>query len=91
MKINNKEYKIPELSFNAMCQLEEMGVNFADMEKKTLSTVRGFLALAMDGDLEKAGAELEAHLVAGGNVEDVVVEIGKAVEESGFFQALKLE
>ncbi len=89
MKINNKEYQIPELNFNAMCKLEEMGVNFMDMENKTLSTVRGFLALAMDGDLEMAGNELEQHLVAGGNVEDVVAEIGKAVEASGFFLALK--
>ena len=89
MKINNKEYNIPELNFNAMCKLEEMGVNFMDMENKTLSTVRGFLALAMDGDLEMAGNELEQHLVVGGNVEDVVAEIGKAVEASGFFLALK--
>lgn len=89
MKINNKEYTIPELSFNAMCKLEDMGVNFADMEKKTLSTVRGFLALAMDGNLDKAGTELEKHLASGGNIEEVVTEIGKAVEKSGFFQALK--
>ena len=47
MKINNSEYRIPELNFNAMCALEELGASFTEMDKKVLSTVRAFLALAM--------------------------------------------
>jgi len=88
MIINGKNYKIPELSFNTMCQLEDMGVSLTGMDKKILSTVRGFLALAMGGDLEKAGKEMEEHLANGGGLEEMMTEINKAVESSGFFRAL---
>lgn len=47
---------MPELNFNTMCRLEEMGVALSDMDQKVLSTVRGFLALAIGGDLGKSGA-----------------------------------
>lgn len=53
MKINDREYTIPELNFNAMCELEDLGASFSEMDKKALSTVRAFLALAMGGDAEK--------------------------------------
>lgn len=88
MLINGKEYKIPELNFNTMCTLEDMGVVLTDMEKKILTTVRGFIGIAMGGDLEKAGSELEEHLASGESIEPIVAEINKAVNESGFFQAL---
>lgn len=88
MIINGNEYKIPELNFNAMCDLEDMGVVLSNMEEKMLSTVRGFIALSMGGDIQRAGKEFEAHLASGGSIENIVEEINKAVSESGFFQAL---
>lgn len=88
MIINNIGYTLPELNFNTMCQLEEMGIALTDMDKKVLTTVRGFLALAMDGDIEKAGKELEQHLSKGGSLDQMLQEINKAVETSGFFRAL---
>ena len=68
--------------------LEDMGLSLTEMDKKVLSTVRGFLALAMDGDEEKAGREMEMHLANGGDLNEMMEEINKAVNESGFFQAL---
>ena len=89
MKINGREYKIPKLNFNAMCELEDMGASFTEMDKKVLSTVRAFLALAMGGDAEKAGKEIEAHIALGGSFDEIMDDINRAVEESDFFQALK--
>ncbi|MEI3503758.1 MAG: hypothetical protein V8Q42_08995 [Anaerovoracaceae bacterium] len=88
MIINGSKYTIPELDFNAMCMLEDMGVSLTEMDRKVLSTVRGFLALAMGGDHDKAGREMEAHLAAGGSLDELVSEVNRAVSESGFFQAL---
>ncbi len=88
MIINNKTYTIPELNFNAICKLEDMGIALTNMDKMILSTVRGFLALCMNGDFEKAGSELEAHLENGGSLDEILQEINNAVEQSGFFQAL---
>lgn len=87
MTINGKTYKMPELSFNAVCQLEDMGISLADFDKKPMAAIRGFLALAI-GDTETAGRELEAHIVNGGDFTEIIGEISKAVQESGFFQAL---
>lgn len=88
MIINGKTYTVPELDFNAMCELEDMGVALNEMDKKVLTTVRGFLALAMKTDMEAAGKELEGHLASGGNINEMVEEVNRAVNESGFFRSL---
>ena len=64
MKLNGKEYKIPELDFNAVCQLEELGIDLVGQNAKPFSTLCAFVALAV-GDTEKAGKELETHLEGG--------------------------
>ena len=87
MKINGTTYKMPELNFNAMCQLEDMGISLADFDKKPMAAIRGFLALAI-GDTETAGKELEAHIVNGCDFSEIADVIAKAVQNSGFFQAL---
>lgn len=51
--------------------------------------MRGFVSMAMNGDSEKAGTEIEAHLAAGGNFDEIMKEIEKAVQTSGFFRALQ--
>lgn len=89
MIINDKEYRIPELDFNAMCKLEDMGISLTEMDKKVLTTIRGFMALAIDGDMETAGNELEKHLASGGSMEPIMEDINKAVSESGFFRSLR--
>ena len=88
MKINNKEYRIPELNFNAICALEEMGASLTSSDVKSFSTVRALLALSMNGDLVMAGNELEAHLMAGGTLDDLLSEVNNALEESDFFHSL---
>lgn len=87
MTINGKTYKMPELNFNAICQLEDMGISLTDFDKKPMAAIRGFLALAI-GDAETAGKELEAHIINGGDLSEIADEITKAVQNSGFFQAL---
>ncbi|MDR0287862.1 MAG: hypothetical protein LBI03_09215 [Clostridiales bacterium] len=86
MTVNGKAYKFPELTFNSMCELEDMGISLTDLEQKPMTVIRGFLALAM-GDIETVGKELESHIANGGNFEEILSEITKAVQNSGFFRA----
>ncbi len=87
MIINGKKYVLPELSFNTMCRLEEMGASLSEIGQKPMAAIRAFTALAV-GTPEKAGEELEKHLTDGGDLKEIVDEITRAVNESGFFQAL---
>ena len=88
MKLNGKEYKIPEFDFNAVCQLEELGIDLIGQNAKPLSTLRAFVALAV-GATEKAGKELETHLANGGSLEEVMKEVNAALQKSGFFQRMQ--
>lgn len=86
--INGKEYPASEITFNTVCQFEDMGVQLSEIEKKSIMLLRAYVAVCMNCDAEAAGKELEAHIVNGGDLKDISSALNKAVEESGFFQAL---
>lgn len=87
MKLNGKTYNLPELNFNTMCVLEDMGISLSDINHRTFNTIRGFVALAV-GDAETAGKEIDAHIKNGGKLNEITKEIKTAIAESDFFQAL---
>jgi hypothetical protein len=86
--VNGRQYKAPEITFNAICDLEAMGV---DLQGKgnLLNKLRGYLALALK-DIDLAGNEIEEHLIAGGTLEEMTIAFTEAVENSRFFQALAI-
>lgn len=86
MKINGKEVKL-EITFNTICQLEDMGVDISE-SSKPMSMLRGFIAVALGESLEEAGKEIEEYIVGGGDVKELVDAMVSALKESGFFQAL---
>lgn len=94
MTLNGKTYRIPEINFDAMCDLEERGVNLLDMNSveergKTLTTIRGLVAWIMDTDVKAAGHEIGEHIKNGGGLEDIIYGINAAIEESGFMAEKK--
>jgi len=42
MIINGKEYKVKEIDFNTMCELEDNGVSITDMDKNLLVLLGDF-------------------------------------------------
>lgn len=89
MIINGKFYKDADLNFNTVCKMEDMGAPITNISENIMSTVRAYVALCMRCPLEKAGEALEAHIINGGNIKDIVEAFNRKVEESGFFQALR--
>lgn len=87
MIINGKNYKIPEFSFETICDLEDYGVSLTSLTEKPMKTVRAFAALAI-GDAKTASREIEEHIKNGGNLTEFVEEIQRSISESGFFQSL---
>lgn len=88
--INKKAYGVKPVTFNAICELEDLGlsiVNIKDIKKNLFSTYRACFAFHSGLPLEVAGEEMSEHLCNGGGLEDFV-PFFEAVLESDFFKYL---
>lgn len=89
MTINGKYYKDVDMDFNTVCEMEGMGIPITNIEGNVLSAARAYAAICMHKSLKAAGAEIEAHVLAGGSMKDIYEAFGRKVEESGFFRSLR--
>ncbi len=87
--VNGVTYTAKEFTYNVICDLEDMGVQLSDFGAKPMSMVRAYFSICAGKDLDFVGKEIEAHIIAGGNLEGIVQTISDAMESSGFFQALQ--
>lgn len=84
--VNNKEYTAKPFDFNMICDLEDMGISIEQAEKKPMGMVRAYFGICANLTAEQAGREMEAHIVAGGNLEDIFVAMSKEMTDSDFFR-----
>jgi hypothetical protein len=85
--INGNEYKIPELDFNTVCELEDNGISLLAMDQrnpKIATMLRAFCAWIMRTTPERASEEIQAHIQNGGNIMELFAAITSALENSGF-------
>lgn len=87
--VNGKTYKSKELDFNAMCDLEDMGVSMVDIKSKNMSLIRAYLAFCGNISAEEAGNEIMLHLKNGGKFDEIMEWLKEAIENSDFFRFLK--
>lgn len=87
-KINGKDYVAKKFDFNLVCDLEEMGISLADAASKPMTTARAYFAICTGRGKEFAGAELESHIVNGGDFNDLIVAMSEEMENSDFFRNL---
>lgn len=85
--INGKEYAIPTINFKAVCELENLGLDFTNVQSRSFNFTCALVAYTIGGDLEKAVNEIDAHIKNGGGLEDFV-PLFEAVSKSDFFQNL---
>lgn len=83
--INSKEYKVPEFTFDTICELEDLGLDFSS-DKKGFSFIRALVALTIDSNIETASKEISEH-IKNGSIADFDV-LTQALVESDFFQNL---
>lgn len=89
--INGKKYTAKPITFNALCEFEDMGFDIEELFEKKMKGIRAYLAYCGDMDAETAGAELEAHLMKGTGITELSDAFVEAVQESGFFHAFTAE
>lgn len=86
--INGNEYVAKKFDFNLVCDLEDMGVALSSVQEKPMTTARAYFALCTGKGKEFAGAELESHIVNGGDFTDLIVAMSEEMEKSDFFRNL---
>lgn len=93
--INGQTYTIPEITFEEICRLEENGVYLLNMNRKdrnVATMLRGIVAWIMDAEPEVASAAIQGHMENGGRIDEILVAVREAMDESGFFgQARKAQ
>lgn len=90
VKINNKNYDVPELNFAHSKKMEQMGLPIEGLidRKYIFTAASAFTAVVADCDAEYADRLIEQHIMGGGTLENIYTAYAKAVQESGFFKKL---
>ena len=87
-ELNKRRYEAKEFDFNTVCDLSEMGIDFEKIQKAPAPAIRAYLAICMDADKDIAGREIQAHILGGGNLDEVAKVMAEMLDKSDFFQAL---
>lgn len=90
VKINNKNYDVPELTFKHFTKMEEQGFSIveASQKKQMMLIAMGFTCAVTGLDREETEHLLEQHVLGGGNIASIVNAFGKAMNESDFFKKM---
>lgn len=87
--VNNKKYVAKDFTYNVVCDLEDYGVSLSDFKAKPMSVIRAYLAVCADRDMDYVGDEIQAHIIAGGNFDEMMNCMSEKMDESDFFRALQ--
>ena len=90
VKINQKNYEVPELTFRHSKLMEQMGLPVEGMLSRNylFSAVSAFTGIVAKCDPEQADYLVEQHILGGGGLEDIYKAYAAAVQESNFFKKL---
>lgn len=90
VKINNKSYDVPELTFKHLPLMEKCGLSLFDMVsgKYIFTTAEVFTAIVVGCDTDYADHLLEQHILGGGDIAPIFEAFMTAIDESSFFKAL---
>lgn len=90
VKINQKNYEIPELTFRHLPLMEKCGLSLRDMmsSKYIFTVVQTFTAIVVECDTDQADYLLEQHILGGGTVMPIYDAFMDAMRNSHFFKTL---
>ena len=90
VKINQKNYVVPELTFRHSKMMEQMGLPVEGMTSRryVFTCVSAFVAIVVGGDQDQADYLVEQHIMGGGSLESIYEAYVNAIKDSGFFKKL---
>lgn len=83
--INGKNFELRIIDFDAVCELEDLGMSIVDVKEKTFKSIRALVAFIEKCDLKNAGKEIEGHLANNGKLNDFA-PLFEMVYKSDFFR-----
>lgn len=88
IKINSKNYTVPQLGFKHMTQIEDMGFSVLEMlgKKQMFSIAAAFTGVVAGCDRATAENLVEQHVFGGGSIIPICETFQKAVDQSAFFK-----
>lgn len=86
--VNGNEYEGAKYDFNTHCNLSEMGVNALDIRKKPESVARAYFAISSGLTTQEAGEEMEKHIIAGGDLSEIIIALLTEMDQSDFFRSI---
>lgn len=90
VKINNKTYQVPELTFRHSRMFEQMGLPLTGLNSPSyfFTAVAAFIAVCVNCPVEQAEYLAEQHVMGGGDLQDIYTAYVNAIGDSGFFKKL---
>ena len=90
VKINNKKYEVPELTFRHLAAMEEQGFSVLEAFRKRqiFLLAMGFTCVVTGEDREESERLLEQHVMGGGDIADIYLAFGESVNRSAFFSKM---
>jgi len=90
VKINNKKYDVPELTFRHFTIMEEQGFSVIDAFRKQqiFLLAMGFVSIVTGEDRDESERLIEQHVLGGGDIGDIYNSFAEAVNRSAFFKKM---
>lgn len=90
VKVNNKSYEVPELTFKHFTLMEEQGFSVVEAfnKKQAMLLSMGFVCIVANVERDEAEHLIEQHVLGGGKIADIVNSFFEAASNSGFFRKM---
>ena len=90
IKINQKNYEVPELTFRHLPMMEKSGLSVFQLSSGDFlfTTAQVFTSIVADCTLDEADRLLEQHILGGGEFASIFTAFREALESSAFFTKL---
>lgn len=88
VKINGKNYEVPELTFRHLTQMESQGFSLLEafQKREVFLIAMGFVCVVTGEDRDEAERLIEQHVLGGGDIGEIYASFNEAVNRSGFFK-----
>lgn len=86
--INGKTYNAVRFEIGTVCDLEDYGISLDNMFERSTSLIRAYIGICSGRGKAYANQEMQAHIINGGNFDEINEVIVKEITESDFFQKI---